>query len=49
MIGRYAQPTLKELVKRVSELSEDYDVYIKGRGDGSVKLVIEEKALTLIK
>jgi hypothetical protein len=35
--------TLKQLTERIKQLSEDYDVWIEGKGDSSIKLVIEDK------
>jgi len=42
------QPTLRQLVNRIEELSKDYDCWIEGKGDGNIKLIIQEKNLTLI-
>jgi len=44
------QPTLRELTKRIAELSEDYDVdiHFEGKGDCSIKLVILDRNITLV-
>jgi len=42
-------PTLKQLTNYIALIQEKYNVYayLKGRGDGSVMLRIEEKKVTI--
>jgi len=44
------EPTLKEMTKKIAELSENYDVdiHFEGKGDGSIKLVILDRNITLV-
>jgi hypothetical protein len=42
--------SLKDFLERVkTDLSKDCDFYFKGRGDGTVNAIIEEKKITIIK
>ena len=44
------QPTLKQLTERIQFLSDEYgtEFHICGKGDGTIKLVCEERAYTII-
>lgn len=39
--------TLRELTERIKELSDDYDVWIEGIGNGEIKIHLEEKYYTI--
>jgi hypothetical protein len=48
MIEQYNKMTLRQLVNRIEELSKDFNVYIQGKGNGEVRLIVEEKFLTIV-
>ena len=47
-INYIEQISLKEFINKVKKLSERFNVWIEGRGDGTINIIIEEKEVTLI-